>query len=57
MDMFAEIIKAKKVREGVTAYQYRNGIVNIEGQKYAMHSMTSAINKFRKDFPVRRNAK
>jgi hypothetical protein len=52
VDLFDTPIKSKKVRNGVVAYQYRNGIININGQKYAMYSMTDAIKKFRKDFPA-----
>jgi hypothetical protein len=51
-DLFATPIKQKKVRKGVTAYQYRNGVININGQKYSMYSMTEAIRKYRKDFPA-----
>lgn len=53
-DLFETPIKAKTVRNGVIAYQYRNGIINIDGQKYSMYSMTDAIRKFRKDFPAKR---
>ena len=53
MDLFETPIKAKKVRNGVMAYQYRNGTINIDGQKYVFYSMTDAIKKFRKDFPAR----
>ena len=47
-DLFDTPIKQKKVRNGVIAYQYRNGIININGQKYSMYSMTEAIKAFRK---------
>ena len=53
MDLFATPIKKKKVRNGVMAYQYRNGVVNINGQQYAMYGMTEAIKKYRKDFPAK----
>jgi hypothetical protein len=52
IDLFATPIKTKKVRKGITAYQYKNGVINIAGQQYAMYSMTEAIKKFRKDFPA-----
>jgi hypothetical protein len=51
-DLFATPVRARKVRTGITAFQYRNGIVNINGQKYSMYSMTEAITKFRRDFPA-----
>ena len=49
-DLFDTPIKAKKVRQGIIAYQYRNGTININGQKYLMYSMTDAIKDFRKRF-------
>jgi hypothetical protein len=48
--LFDSPIKAKKVRNGVTAYQYRNGVINICGIKYQGYSMTKAIIKFRKNY-------
>ena len=48
-DLFETPIKEKHVRIGVTAYQYRNGTININGQKYVCHSMTSAIKHYRKN--------
>jgi len=51
MNLFETPIKSKKVRKGITAYQYKNGTVNINGNKYAMYSLSEAIGKYRKDFP------
>ena len=51
VDLFDTPIKQKKVRNGVIAYQYKNGVININGQKYVMYSMSEAIKKYRKDFP------
>lgn len=53
VDLFEGPVKSRKVREGVWAHQYRNGVINIQGQKYQMYSMTDAIKKYRKDFPIR----
>lgn len=53
-DLFSTPIKEKRVRNGVMACQYKNGVINIDGQKYSMYSMTDAIRKFRKDFPANR---
>lgn len=50
-NLFDTPVKEKKVRDGVTAYQYRNGTINIDGQKYLMYSMTEAIKIHRKNFP------
>ncbi len=50
MDLFSEPIKSKKVRKDVTAYQYLNGTININGQKYIGYSMTEAIRQYRSKF-------
>jgi len=50
-DLFSTPIKQKKLRNGIIAYQYKNGTININGQIYVMYSMTDAIKKYRKDFP------
>lgn len=52
-DLFDTPVREKKVRNGIIAYQYRNGTININGQKYLYYSLTDAIRKFRKDFPAR----
>lgn len=54
-DLFAAPIRSKKVRKGITAYQYHNGTINIAGTKYVLYSMTEAIRKFRKDFPAKKS--
>jgi hypothetical protein len=54
--MFESPIKQKEVRNGVYAYQYKNGVINIEGQKYFGYSMTDAIRNFRKHFPARKDS-
>lgn len=48
-DLFDTPICSKEVRKGVTAYKYRNGIININGQKYSGYSMTDAINLWRRN--------
>jgi hypothetical protein len=53
MNLFESPIKQKEVRKGVIAYQYRSGVINICGNRYLMHSMTSAINSFRKEYPAK----
>jgi hypothetical protein len=50
--LFDEPISSKEVRNGITAYKYRNGVININGQKYSGYSMTEAIAKFRRDYPA-----
>ncbi len=46
-DLFDTPIVSRKVREGVTAYKYRNGTININGEKFLMYSMTDAIKVWR----------
>lgn len=43
-------IKKKKVREGVYAYLYRDGI-EIDGETYLLYSLTEAIKHYRKNHP------
>lgn len=47
-DIFETPIRTKKVRNGIFAYQYRNGVINIDGKKFVMYSMTDAIKQWRK---------
>jgi hypothetical protein len=48
-------IKAKKVRKGVTAFVHpRTGAIEIEGVAYYCHSMTSAIQTYRRNNPLRK---
>ena len=51
MDLFDTPIRTRKVRNGIQAYQYKNGTINIDGHKYVMYSMTDAIKQFRTDYP------
>lgn len=51
VDLFENPIRSKKVRDGIYAHQYRNGCVNIDGQKYFGFSMTEAIYQYRLKFP------
>jgi hypothetical protein len=52
MNLFETPIREREVRKGITAYQYRNGCININGQKYFDYSMTEAISLYRKKFPA-----
>lgn len=53
-DLFQEPIAKRYVRNGVTAYKYRNGIININGHKYLDYSFTEAIKLFRQQNPIRK---
>lgn len=46
-DLFDTPIASKKVRKDVTAYRYRNGTININGEKFIFYSMTDAIKLWR----------
>lgn len=50
IDLFDRPIKSKKVRNGVYAHMYRNGTININGEKYVFYSMTEAVRLFRKKY-------
>lgn len=50
--LFESPVRIKKVRNNVYAYQYRSGTIIINNSKYVMHSMTSAIALFRRQFPA-----
>ncbi len=47
-DLFSTPIKSKKVRNGIYAYQYSNGTININGTKFLMYTMADAIKAWRK---------
>ena len=46
-DLFETPIASRKVRNGIYAYMYRNGVININGQKYLEYSLTDAIKAWR----------
>lgn len=52
-DLFDMPIKQKEVRKGIIAYQYRNGVINIDGTKFLEYSMTEAIKRWRQKNPLR----
>jgi hypothetical protein len=47
-DIFATPISRTKVRNGVFAYKYANGCININGEKYFFYSIKEAISLWRK---------
>jgi hypothetical protein len=52
MDLFNTPIQKKKVRNGIFAYKYSNGNINIGGIIYIDYSITEAISRFRKKYPA-----
>ena len=50
-DLFETPIASRKVRNGIYAYMYRNGVININGSKYLEYSLTEAITTWRKQNP------
>ncbi len=51
--MFENPIKQKKVRNGVYASVYINGVINIDGTKFLCCSLTEAIKRWRMKNPTR----
>lgn len=45
------ILKKKKVRNGIFAYETQGGI-NIDGYSYYGYSLTEAINRYRQQYPA-----
>lgn len=46
-DLFENPISKTKVRNGIFAYKYKNGVINIEGEKYIFYSIKDAIKNWR----------
>ena len=53
VDLFSSPVCSKKVRNGVWAHKYRNGVINIDGHKYLYYSMADAIRLYRQNNPIR----
>ena len=49
IDLFDSPICSQKVRNNVTAFKYRTGVINIEGKKFVGYSMKDAIKIWRSD--------
>jgi len=49
VDLFSTPIKSVKVKDGIYAHQYPNGVININGCKYMCYSMTEAIKLYKKN--------
>lgn len=47
MFLFETPISKTKVRKGIFAYRFRNGIIVIEGEKYIQYTMKEAIKLWR----------
>jgi hypothetical protein len=52
-DLFDEPIAVRKVRNNIRAYKYRNGVININGEKFVFYSMKDAIKKWRSKNPIK----
>lgn len=46
-DLFSTPIRAVHIKGEIYAYQYMNGTITIDGQKYLMYSMSEAIKKYK----------
>lgn len=51
LNLFEAPIRTRKVRKGIFAYQYPNGVIVVQDQKYILYSMTEAIKLYRSQFP------
>lgn len=51
VDLFDTPIRSGKVRNGVYYHQYRNGTINIMGEKYVGYSIKDSISLYRKKYP------
>ena len=47
-DLFDTPISKTKVRNGIYAYKYRNGTININGKKFIDYSVKEAIKIWRR---------
>lgn len=52
-DLFRTPTSKTKVRNGIFAYRYSNGIIVIGSQKYQFYTIKEAIAKYRRDNPMR----
>jgi len=53
MNLFDTPLRKVKVRNGIFAYSYPNGTINIDGIKYLYYSMKDAIKAYRQKHPVK----
>lgn len=53
IDLFSTPVSATKVRDGIFAYKYPNGCINIEGEKYFFYTIKGAIKLWRKKHPIK----
>lgn len=51
-DLFSTPISKTKVRNGIYAYKYLNGCININGEKFFFYSIKDAIKEWRGKNPV-----
>jgi len=49
--MLNNLIRSGQVRNGINWYQYKNGTIVIENEKYIFYSIKEAISRYRKKFP------
>jgi len=47
IDLFSNPVSKTKVRDGIFAYKYQNGTININGSKYLNYSIKNAIKLWR----------
>jgi len=52
VDLFSTPVSQGKVRNDVYWNKYPNGVINIDGVQYHGYSISEAIRKFRREYPV-----
>jgi|CryBogDrversion2_11_1035321.scaffolds.fasta_scaffold04764_2 hypothetical protein len=53
IDLFDTPIRSGKIRKGVYYHQYKNGVINIQGEKYVYYSIKEAIKRWRNKHPLK----
>lgn len=53
MNLFEAPIVKKEIRKNVYAYKYKNGCININGEKFFFYSMNQAIKEWRQKNKVK----
>ncbi len=52
-DLFDTPIRSGKIRKNVYYYKYRNGVINIQGEKFCLYSIRDAVKIWRRKHPLK----
>lgn len=53
MHLFEAPIKTQQIRKNVFLNKYRNGLININGQKFIGYSIKDAVKIYRQNNPIK----